>query len=175
MHVGYTDGARADSFPGGQEFDTVVCLNVLEHVQDDVGTLRNIKSVLSVGGRAIVLVPCGPGLFGTMDEALGHCRRYTEEQLAGVARQAGLEVERVLKFNRPGVVAWWLNGRVLHRRTFGLGQLRMLNLLTPIFRVLDPWLPLPPLSLIAVLRNEGTCASMPQTPAMPPLDAKAAS
>jgi glycosyltransferase involved in cell wall biosynthesis/phospholipid N-methyltransferase len=175
MHVGYTDGAKADSYPGGQEFDTAVCLNVVEHVQDDVGTLRNIKSVLSAGGRAIVLVPCGPGLFGTLDEVLGHRRRYTEEQLAEVARQAGFEVERVLKFNRPGAVAWWLNGRVLHRRTFGLGQIRMLNLLTPIFRLLDPWLPLPPLSLIAVLRNEGTCAGKPQTPAMPPLDAKAAS
>jgi glycosyltransferase involved in cell wall biosynthesis len=154
MHVGYTDGAKADSFPGGQEFDTVVCLNVVEHVQDDVGTLRNIRRVLSVGGRAIVLVPCGPGLFGTLDEVLGHCRRYTEEHLVGVARQAGFQVERVLGFNRPGVVAWWLNGRILHRRTFGLGQIRMLNVLTPVFRLLDSWLPLPPLSIIAILRKE---------------------
>jgi hypothetical protein len=54
------------------------------------------------------------------------------------------------------VLAWWLNGRVLKRRTFGLGQIRMLNMLTPAFRLVDSWLPLPPLSLIAILRNQGT-------------------
>jgi glycosyltransferase involved in cell wall biosynthesis/phospholipid N-methyltransferase len=175
MHVGYTDGAKADSFPSGQEFDTVVCLNVVEHVADDLGALQNIKSVLANGGRAIILVPSGPELFGTLDEVLGHCRRYTEEQLVRVAQQAGFSVERVLKFNRPGVVAWWLNGRVLHRKTFGLGQIRILNFLTPIFRVLDPLLPFPPLSLIAILRNEGIPNSAAQSSAVQRLDAKAAS
>jgi len=85
---------------------------------------------------------------------LGHCRRYTEDQLVSVSRQAGFRVERILKFNRPGVVAWWLNGRILRRRTFGLGQIRMLNVLTPVFRLVDSWLPLPPLSIIAILRKE---------------------
>ena len=71
-----------------------------------------------------------------------------------VAEQAGFRVEQVLNFNRPGVPAWWLNGRVLHRKTFGLGQIRMLNILTPVFRLVDSWLPLPPLSIIAILRKE---------------------
>ena len=175
MRVAYTDGAKQNSFPGGQKFDTVVCLNVVEHVEDDLGTLKNILRVLDDGGRAIILVPCGPGLYGTLDEVLGHCRRYTEEQLVGVAQRAGFRVEKVLKFNRPGVVAWWLNGRVLSRRTFGLAQVRMLNLLTPIFRVLDSWLPLPPLSLIAILRKEEDRPSVGETEARLPLDAKVAS
>jgi hypothetical protein len=71
-----------------------------------------------------------------------------------VGHSAGFKVERVLKFNRTGVIAWWLNGKILRRRTFGLAQIRLLNLLTPLFRVLDPWLPLPPLSLIAIFRKE---------------------
>jgi SAM-dependent methyltransferase len=175
MRVAFTDGAKENSFPGGQEFDTVVCLNVVEHVEDDLGTLRNILSVLGDGGRAIILVPCGPRLYGTLDEVLGHCRRYTEEQIVGVAQEAGFRVEKVLKFNRPGVVAWWLNGRILRRRTFGLAQVRMLNLLTPIFRLLDSWLPLPPLSLIAILRKEEQGASVGEAQARLPLDAKAAS
>lgn len=154
MRVAYTDAVDAGTFPGGQGFDTVVCLNVVEHVQDDVGALRNVWTVLENGGRAIVLVPCGPWLYGSLDEVLGHCRRYTPDQLAAVAQQAGFHVERILKFNRPGVAAWWLNGRILRRKTFGLGQIRMLNLLTPIFRFLDSWLPLPPLSIIAILRKE---------------------
>jgi glycosyltransferase involved in cell wall biosynthesis len=175
MRVAYTDGAKESSYPGGQGFDTVVCLNVVEHVEDDLGTLRNILSVLSEGGRAIILVPYGPGLYGTLDEVLGHCRRYTEDQLVCVARKAGFQVEKVMKFNRPGVVAWWLNGRVLRRRTFGLAQVRVLNLLTPIFRIVDSWLPLPPLSLIAVLRKEENPAALEGIQGMLPLDAKAAS
>jgi hypothetical protein len=53
------------------------------------------------------------------------------------------------------VLAWVLNGRILKRRTFGLGQIRMLNILTPIFRLVDGLLPLPPLSIIAILKKEG--------------------
>lgn len=154
MHVAYTDGVKAESYPAGQNFDTVVCLNVIEHVADDVGALRNICDALTDGGTAIVLVPFGPQLYGSLDEVLGHCRRYTEQQLAEVAQEAGFRVERILKFNRPGVPAWWLNGKVLRRQNFGMGQIRLLNLLTPIFRRIDPWLPLPPLSIIAVLRKQ---------------------
>jgi len=158
MHVSYTDAADARTYPAGQSFDTVVCLNVVEHVQDDAGTLKNVRHALAEGGRAIVLVPCGPWLHGSLDEVLGHCRRYTEEQLRAVAEQAGFRVERILKFNRPGTLAWWFNGRILHRKTFGLGQIRMLNLLTPIFRRADQWFPLPALSIIAILRKEGNHA-----------------
>src|ERR1700723_1036991 len=154
LSVAYVDATSADSFPVEPSFDTVIFLNVLEHIADDLGALRNVRDALESGGRAIVLVPNGPGLFGTLDEVLGHCRRYTETQLVEVAQAAGLKVERILKFNRAGVVAWWLNGRILRRTTFGLGQIRLLNLLTPIFLLIDPWLPFPPLSIIAILRKE---------------------
>ena len=71
-------------------------------------------------------------------------------------------MEQILKFNRPGVPAWWLNGKILRRKTFGMGQIRLLNVLTPIFRRIDSWLPLPPLSIIAVLRKqEGQAAATP--------------
>jgi SAM-dependent methyltransferase len=153
MRVARTDAENAETFPTGQSFDTVICLNVVEHIQDDAGALRNVWNILDEGGRAIILVPYGPKLYGSLDEVLGHFRRYTEEQLVEVAQRAGFRVEKVLKFNRPGVVAWWLNGRVLRRKTFGLGQIRLLNVMTPVFRLLDNWLPLPPLSIIAILRK----------------------
>jgi hypothetical protein len=59
----------------------------------------------------------------------------------------------MLEFNRVGVIAWWLNGRVLRRRTFGLWQIKVLNVMAPIFRAVDKLLPLPPLSLIAVIKR----------------------
>ena len=151
MRVGYTDGENSESFPKEQKFDTVICLNVVEHLADDLAALNNIRGVLEDGGRAIVLVPCGPWLFGTLDEVLGHQRRYTKKQLVELAEKAGFHLENVMAFNRVGVIAWWLNGRLLRKRTFGLWQIKMLNLLTPLLRVLDNFLPLSPLSLIAVL------------------------
>ena len=153
LRVAYTNATDGGTFPAGQSFDTVVCLNVVEHVQDDVAALRNICDALADSGRAVVLVPAGPWLFGSLDEVLGHYRRYKRDQLIDLAQRAGFRVERILKFNRPGVMAWWLNGRVLRRKTFGLAQIRMLNALTPVFRVMDAWLPLPPLSIIAILRK----------------------
>jgi SAM-dependent methyltransferase len=153
LRVAYVDAMNANSFPATAPFDTVIFLNVLEHLADDLGALRNVYNALGSGGAAVVLVPNGPRLFGSLDEVLGHCRRYTEKQLIEVAQSAGFQVERLIKFNRPGVIAWWFNGRILRRKTFGMAQIRLLNFLTPVFRRIDAWLPLPPLSLIAILRK----------------------
>jgi glycosyltransferase involved in cell wall biosynthesis/phospholipid N-methyltransferase len=161
LRIAHLDVTDCSSFPAEQSFDTVIFLNVLEHLADDAGALRNVYAALENGGTAVVLVPSGPELFGTLDEVLGHCRRYTEKQLIEAGQAAGFTVERILKFNRTGVIAWWLNGKILRRRTFGLAQIRLLNLLTPLFRLLDPWLPLPPLSLIAIFRKEDGSAAEP--------------
>jgi len=153
LRVGYTDGEKHDSFPADQKFDTVICLNVVEHLQNDLGALRNILDALEDNGRAIVLVPCGPRLYGTLDTVLGHFRRYTKPQFTELAARAGFQLEDLLSFNRFGSPAWWLNGRLLRRKTFGLWQIKMLNALTPMVRLIDRFLPLPPLSIIAILRK----------------------
>jgi glycosyltransferase involved in cell wall biosynthesis len=169
LDVTLTDVTRGDSFPAREGgFDTVVCLNVIEHVLDDVGALRNVREALAPGGRAVVLVPHGPKLFGTLDEVLGHRRRYTEASLRRLALDAGLEPKSILPFNRIGTPAWWLNGRLFKRRHFGLAQIATLNLLTPVFRLVDRALPFPPLSLVAVLErpaSESEAATKPMLPA----------
>ncbi len=153
LHTGLTDVTKLESFPAGQRFDTVICLNVLEHVEEDTAALRNVGEVLEQDGRAIVLVPQGPALFGSLDTSLGHRRRYTRDQLVAVGQQAGLEAISVLGFNKAGVPAWWLNGRVLRRQTFSLSQIKALNSLVPLFRMLEAWIPLPHLSLIAIFQK----------------------
>ena len=150
LQVHFTDASAAETFPA-EQFDTVVCLNVVEHLEDDVLALRNIRKSLDKNGRAIILVPNGPQLFGSLDSVLGHYRRYTQEQLVRACEAAGFTVEKVLKFNRIGTPGWWLNGRVLKKETFGFWQIKLLNFLVPILRPIDRFLPFPHLSWIVIL------------------------
>ena len=153
LQVHYTDASAAETYPA-EQFDTVICLNVVEHIENDIEALTNIRKRLDKNGRAIVLVPNGPQLFGSLDTVLGHYRRYTQEQLVEACRTAGFTVEKVLKFNRIGAPGWWLNGRILKKETFGFWQIKLLNVLVPFIRPIDRFLPFPHLSWIMILRAD---------------------
>ena len=77
---------------GDASIDAVVSANLLEHVPDDRGALREMFRVLAPGGRAVVVIPAGPDTYDYYDRFLGHERRYARGELAGKAREAGLEV-----------------------------------------------------------------------------------
>ena len=162
LNVQFTDASVDQSYPT-EKFDTVVCLNVIEHLKDDEGALRNIHSRMTASGRAIILVPNGPGLYGSLDHVLGHYRRYTREQLVTTCQRAGFKVEEVLKFNRVGSPAWWWNGKALKRTTFGLWQLKVLNALLPLIKPIDRFLPFAPLSWIVILRNDSQTVALGST------------
>lgn len=148
------DLSRAADFEHLPEcVDTAVCLNVLEHVPDDVAGLRNLLGVLRPGGRAILLVPQGQGAYGRIDEALGHQRRYSREQLRHILVEAGFQVEQVLDFNRIAMPGWLLNGRLLGRSTISPFQLKAFDRMVWLWRRIDRWLPWQPASLIAVARK----------------------
>jgi 2-polyprenyl-3-methyl-5-hydroxy-6-metoxy-1,4-benzoquinol methylase len=146
----------ADFQPFHRQFDSVVCLNVVEHVADDLAALRNIRSALAPGGRAIILVPQDQKAYGTLDEVLGHYRRYSESELRERMEQAGFELEQVLQFNRVTRPAWRFNGRVLKRKSFSRFQLQVFDRLVPLWRRLDRFFPWPAVSLIAVGRVPGS-------------------
>jgi glycosyltransferase involved in cell wall biosynthesis len=145
--------ADPTSLPAGQEFDTIICQNVLEHVEDDAAVLRGIGNLLDEDGKIIVLAPNSPSLFGAIDRSLGHRRRYTRDRLLLLAEQAGMQCVSMTPFNRACSLPWWISGRILRRRRFSLLQVKWVNWMTPILRKLDPYLPLPPLSLIAVIER----------------------
>lgn len=145
------DLENSDDFrPIAGSADTAICINVLEHVEDDLGGLQNLRSALVPGGRAIVLVPQGQSVYGTMDETLGHCRRYSKAALASRMELAGFDLEQIIEFNRITYPGWFLNGRILRRRSVSRVQLWLFDLLVPLWRRVDMFLPWPPTSLIAI-------------------------
>ena len=154
------DVVRSEDFESFREsMDSVVCLNVLEHVEDDLACARNMYMVLAGNGRAIVLAPQGPNLFGTLDKVLGHRRRYTRESLQDVLERTGFVVEHVLRFNRVSSPAWYVAGKMLGRSRLSRGLLRIFDAMVFLWRRIDRLLPFPPISLIAIARKPVTMDS----------------
>lgn len=98
------------------EPDTVVSLNVIEHIQDDRFALRWLASRLPRGGRMVILVPAHPWIYGELDRAAGHFRRYAKRELVEKIEAAGCSVTDTLYFNAVGFFGWGLNARLLKRR-----------------------------------------------------------
>lgn len=96
---------------GEQSYQTVVCLNVLEHLEDDLAALRSLRACLRTGGRLALIVPAHPALYGPMDEMAGHYRRYTRSVLRRRLKEAGFRVAALRYINPLGGLGWWLNAR----------------------------------------------------------------
>ena len=150
-----TDVERAQL--SADRFDTVVCINLLEHVQDDVRAMRTIEELLVPGGRLALLVPAHPALYGAYDELDGHHRRYTRRRLRTIIGASRFTVERLYYFNAAGAIGWWLQYRLLRRAAHGRAQLGLMNRLLPLARPIEERLK-PPfgLSLVAVCRKAWT-------------------
>lgn len=134
------------------EFDTVICLNVLEHVNDHVRALKFMHSVLVPGGRAVILVPAFMFLYGTIDERIGHFRRYRRRGLLPPMREAGFTIERSFYMNVIGMAGWFWNNRVRRIKHEDKGQIQIFDrYIAPWAERLENFLP-PPfgLSLIAI-------------------------
>lgn len=92
----------------GEPVETIVAMNVIEHIDDDVGALRDLATALVPGGRVVIWVPGYPQLYGEFDRKVGHFRRHTPKTLCDHVTRAGLDVEVCHPVNLLGGVAWWL-------------------------------------------------------------------
>jgi len=135
--------------------DSCVCLNVLEHIEDDEQAVRNMASVIATGGAVVLLLPAFPALYGRIDRNLGHHRRYRRRDAARLASAAGLRVRRARYMNAIGFFGWWFNARVLHRHTQSAAQIGFFDsVLVPLMSRLEGIAP-PPFgqSLFVVLEK----------------------
>ncbi len=146
-------------------FDTVLCLNVLEYLPDPEAALVSLRRTLRPGGRIVVLVPMGPGLFGSLDRAMGHLRRFSAGEARRALESQGFEVERVWGFNKAGTPPWWVYSKLAGSRRINKLTLKIFDKTVWIWRHIDGLLPWRGLSLIAAGRK--TAASDPPAESAP--------
>jgi SAM-dependent methyltransferase len=145
------EGEAGDA-PAGP-FDSIVCFNVLEHIADDRAALVALRERLRPGGHLLLLVPSHPFLYGPIDRAFDHERRYAKRALRSLVEAAGFQVADLRRVNPVGALGWLVAGRVLRRSGIPGGPLRAFDRIVPLLRLLDrAELPLG-LSLWAVARR----------------------
>jgi SAM-dependent methyltransferase len=137
---------------GPTSVDCIVSSNVLEHIDDDRACLSAMWQLLRPGGALGLYLPARPELFGSLDTAVGHCRRYTRTDLGEKLGRAGFRVEHLSYRNLVGVLPWLVTGRIWRRQRIGRGSLRLFDkLVFPLARRLEDLAP-PPygLNLVAI-------------------------
>lgn len=159
IDVAHADWSRA-RFPGGDfsivdvcsdEFtsrfapgsvDTVVCCNVVEHIEDDNRAITNMANALAPGGHLLILVPALQQLYGDLDRLAGHYRRYDKAMMLKACAGAPIEILELRYFNPIGGLGWWANRFAKYRSLDAdavNAQVRIFDkYILPLSRLLDP-------------------------------------
>jgi len=98
--------------------DTIINMNVLEHIKDDREALKRMKDIVREGGRIITIVPAFPKLFGSLDEAYGHYKRYSKEDFTTIAHALRLSLVYSRYANVIGILGWIYSGKIRRKKTF---------------------------------------------------------
>jgi SAM-dependent methyltransferase len=116
------EGTSAN-LPAGADWNAILSVNVLEHIEDDRGELRRYAALLRERHGALCLfVPARPEIYALIDKDFGHFRRYTRVELREKLEQAGFAISRLHYFNAVGYFAWWFNFCLLKKRSFERGK-----------------------------------------------------
>jgi len=127
-YLDFTDVPEARRLATERKIDSILSMNVLEHILDDRAALANAFRILVPGGRLVLLVPAHGWLYSPMDKHLQHHRRYDPAALRGLLREAGFKVSHERKLNVLGAMGWFVNGRILGRRLIPSRQLRLFDI-----------------------------------------------
>jgi len=135
--------------------DCAIAINVLEHIKDDVAALNNVYDVLNRGGHFVLLVPAHKFLYNCLDEAIGHYRRYTMEELKRKVSQTEFRLIKTFYFNFSSIIVWYMNGNLLHKTVMSESVFSAGNNLIPAVKFFERYIIRKKLgiSLIAVLKK----------------------
>ena len=135
--------------------DTVICLNVLEHIKDDYRAMHYIAGLLTDKARCILLLPAQKKYFSPMDRTLGHFRRYNADDVRLLIAKSGLKIEKLVYLNSLSGLGWWFNFVLLKRETFSKRQLLFFEKLVFLIRPTDIIFRRFGLNILAVCRKPG--------------------
>lgn len=125
---------------GKDRFDTILCLDVLEHIPDDVLAIKNLCYVLKNNGRLIIAVPALGSLYGLRDKNIGHYRRYDNKQLTNTLIACGLDIEKLRYWNFLGLLPTLFYEKLLHRKIYeGMRYSRISFFSNLLNSLLDRW------------------------------------
>lgn len=119
------------------QYDTIFALNVVEHIKDHEQAMVNAQKMLKKGGRIVILVPAYQWLYNGMDTDLEHYRRYSAKSLTDLLAGVGFQITYRQYFNFIGIFGWLFTGKILGKRTIPGDQMKLFNLLVPVFKVID--------------------------------------
>jgi len=136
------------------DVDTVLMVNVLEHVGDDAACITRLAEALPSGGRILIMVPAHRRLYSPLDHLYGHHRRYSREDVRHLATMAGMRIRVLRSMNLPGAIAWWLLHRVIGRTSLTPTGTRIFDVCVPVIAAIER-LVHPPFgqSVVAVLER----------------------
>lgn len=131
--VGLGDIERGEYFFKSKKFDSIVCLNVLEHIKNDQLALDNLFSLLKTGGRLVLLIPAHQFLYGEIDKLINHYRRYNKTEIVGRLKKIGFKIDKSRLLNLMGAIGWFISGKILQETTVKKEKIKIFNLVAPIF------------------------------------------
>lgn len=137
IEAGFGDIEKGEYFFKDKKFDTVVCINVLEHIKNDLTALENIYKLLKTGGRLVLLVPVNQFLYGEIDKAIGHFKRYDSKILEKEIGRFGFNILYKRKLNLLGALGWFFAGRVLKNTQVEKSKIKIFNIISPVFLAVE--------------------------------------
>ncbi len=142
--------------------DTVIYVNVLEHIDDDRGELSAVFETLEVGGNCLIFVPALQSLYGDFDRKVGHFRRASKRDLETKCTAAGFEIVRSTFFDFAGVLPWFVKYRILKSDSLGAAGVKLYDsLVIPIMSRIEPWFGVPIGKNLLIVVRKKSYGSMP--------------
>lgn len=122
---------------GYEKFDSIVAINVLEHIENDDFALQQLYKMLRKDGVLVVLVPCHKFLYNVIDKEIGHFRRYSKHELESKIKKTPFRNYRLFHFNVLGIIGWYINGNLARKTKINNTASQVFDRLVPLSRYFE--------------------------------------